>query len=53
MISCFQVLTFVPMPPAIHLLIYEDDNDLREGLGQYLAASGEFQFMGFFTVKWI
>lgn len=37
------------MSPLIHLIIYEDDKDLREGLGQYLAASGEFSVMGMFS----
>lgn len=37
------------MSPLIHLIIYEDDKDLREGLGQYLAASGEFNVMGMFS----
>ena len=33
----------------IHLLIYEDDKDLREGLGQFLAATGEFSIEGMFS----
>ena len=33
----------------IHLLIYEDDNDLREGLGQFIAATGEFSVEGLFA----
>ena len=37
------------MQPLIHLLIYEDDKDLREGLGQYLSASGEFSVSGMFS----
>ncbi len=37
------------MSPLIHLIIYEDDKDLREGLGQYLTASGEFNVMGMFS----
>ena len=33
----------------IHLIIYEDDNDLREGLGQFLAATGECSVEGMFS----
>ena len=33
----------------IHLLIYEDDKDLREGLGQFLSATGEFSIEGMFS----
>jgi DNA-binding NarL/FixJ family response regulator len=33
----------------IHLLIYEDDKDLREGLGQFLQATGEFSVEGMFS----
>ena len=33
----------------IHLLIYEDDKDLREGLGQFLSATGEFYIEGMFS----
>jgi len=33
----------------IHLLIYEDDKDLREGLGQFLSATNEFAIEGLFS----
>ena len=33
----------------IHLIIYEDDKDLREGLGQFLSDSGEFSIEGMFS----
>lgn len=33
----------------IRLIIYEDDKDLREGLGQYLAATGAFSVEGLFS----
>ena len=33
----------------IHLLIYEDDKDLREGMGQFLNATGEFCIEGMFS----
>jgi DNA-binding NarL/FixJ family response regulator len=33
----------------IHLLIYEDDNDLREGMAQLLSATGEFSVEGMFS----
>ena len=33
----------------IHLLIYEDDNDLREGLGQFISSTGEFSIEGVFA----
>lgn len=33
----------------IHLLIYEDDKDLREGMGQLLSATGEFSVEGMFS----
>lgn len=33
----------------IQLLIYEDDADLREGLGQFLSAMGEFKVLGMFS----
>lgn len=33
----------------IHLLIYEDDADLREGLGQFLSAAGAFSVNGLFS----
>ena len=35
--------------PLIHLLIYEDDKDLREGLGDFLSATGEFIIEGMFS----
>lgn len=37
------------MHQQIHLLIYEDDKDLREGLGQYLSATGDFVIEGMFS----
>ena len=33
----------------IHLLIYEDDKDLREGMAQLLSATGEFSVEGMFS----
>jgi DNA-binding NarL/FixJ family response regulator len=33
----------------IHLLIYEDDKELREGVGQLLTSSGEFCVEGLFS----
>ena len=33
----------------IRLIIYEDDKDLREGLGQFLAATNEFTVEGMFS----
>jgi len=33
----------------IRLIIYEDDNELREGLAQYLSASGQFEIAGSFS----
>ena len=33
----------------IRLLIYEDDNDLREGLAHYLSATGDFAVEGSFS----
>jgi DNA-binding NarL/FixJ family response regulator len=33
----------------IHLVIYEDDKDLREGLGQFLGANSEFSVEGMFS----
>lgn len=33
----------------IRMLIYEDDKDLREGLGQYLSMTGEFSVEGLFS----
>jgi len=33
----------------IHIIIYEDDKDLREGLGQLLSATGEFYIEGMFS----
>ncbi|HEY0677492.1 MAG TPA: response regulator transcription factor [Chitinophagaceae bacterium] len=33
----------------IHILIYEDDKDLREGIAQFLVATGEFLVEGKFS----
>jgi DNA-binding NarL/FixJ family response regulator len=36
-------------PLLIHLIIYEDDKELREGLGQLFSATGEFFVEGMFS----